>query len=264
MKAFFYGKWLSLLLFSTPLFAQPYCPEERNLAMGSIVTTAWMVAVDQEPVEALQTRLREYTRERYRVHLRPDHRDSELLIAKRAMMPTVTYLSGSLLARVYCEGDTTMLAVAYLPDYGDALTTKDHPQDMQNLWSFARHFVKYYKVHRIQDQMEEAYRWRSDWEYSYEKDEQEIRKLTRTIQRLDKRIARTDGAAREKWQERKIALERRVAELKALLVIKNREIARTYTTLRHLKSELTRIEQLFDEPVRYEWGPPDAVVYHDH
>ncbi len=245
-----------LLLIPTALLAQPYCPEEQTMTMSGRIVNAWVVAVDQEPVEALQTHFREYVRKRFRVYVRPDAHDSELLVARQAVMPTITYLSGSLMARFYCEGDTTMLAVAYHPASGTPLSARDNPQDMQNLWEFTQGFVQYYKVKQIKDQIAEEQHWRREWEESCERDEQNIKKLNRKVERARRRMVRNEGKTKEKWQAKRAVLLSRVAAIRELKLVKLREIERSYTTVHRLKEELMQVRARFDEPIKYEWGPP--------
>ncbi len=196
--------------------------------MGGKIVNAWVVAVDQEPVEMLEARFRTYVRKRFRVHVRRHAHDSELLVASRAVMPTITYASGNLLARVYCAGDTTMLAVAYRPSSGMPFNTGNSPQDMQNLWQFTRDFVRYYKVSQIKDQIAEEQYWRREWEESCERDEQQIKKLYRKIARASRRATRTKGKTKKRWQAKEALLRGRVADVRELKAVKLRVIHRSY------------------------------------
>jgi hypothetical protein len=247
---------LSVLVLPTTLLGQPYCPEEHTVTIGGKIVSAWVVAVDQEPVDLLQARFRTYVRKRFRIYVRRHAHDSELLVASRAVMPTITYVSGSLLARVYCAGDTTMLAVAYRPSSGMPFNTGNCPQDMQNLWQFTRDFVRYYKVRQIKDQIAEEQYWRREWEESCERDEQQIKKLNRKIERASRRIARTEGKTRKKWQAREAQLRGQIANVRELKAVKLREIYRSYATVHNLKEGLIRVQARFDEPINYEWEAP--------
>ena len=231
------------------MLAQKYRPVEHKVQFDKTTASAWVVTVDKESLDALQKGWSAYVRQELNVKSKKDGRDD--LIAREVTVPRIAQNTGDLRAKFYTEGGQSRLAVAFTTGYSTSINTVDNPEEAENLRQLTKNFVKHYKTEVINEQIAQYEKREKSLEYSYKKNEQEQKQLTKHVGKIEKQInsRKTDENKKFNLKNQKIADESRHATLDVIMINQKKELVQINQTIQRLRADISHLEMLFVEPV---------------
>ncbi|WKN41769.1 hypothetical protein [Tunicatimonas pelagia] len=238
-----------LLVASTSTFAQKYRPAEYKVQFDKTTASAWVVSVDEEPLDALKKSWSAYVRQELNVKSKKDGRSA--LIAKEVTIPRIAESTGDLRARFYTENNESQMAVAFTTGYSTSINTEDSPEEAENLRQLTKNFVKYYKTNSLNGQIAQYEKREKSLTSSYGKNEREQKQLTKRVAKVEKQMKSDKSDENKKFdlKNEKIADESRMAALDAIMVNQKKELIAINKTIQQLRADISYLETLFAEPV---------------
>lgn len=228
--------------------AQSYQPTERKVDFNKVTALAWVVAVDDEPLDELKDGWSDYVRQELDVKSKKDGRDA--LVAREVAIPSVAQNVGDLRAKFYTEGNRSQLAVAFTTGYSTDLNS-DYPEEAQNLRRLLKNFVKYYKTDKINQEVAQYEKRERDLELLYEKNERTQRSLEKHLTRIDKQLnsKKTDDHEKFDLTNQKIADESQMAALEEIMANQKEELVDINQSIQKLRGDISYLESMFVEPL---------------
>nr|WKN38791.1 hypothetical protein K4G66_08755 [Tunicatimonas sp. TK19036] len=230
-------------------FAQNYYPAEQQVQFDKTTANAWVVTVDNEPLDELKDGWSDYVKQELDVKSKKDGRDA--LIAKEVTVPRIAENIGDLRAKFFNEGDQSKMAVAFTTGYSIALNTTDNPDEAENLRRLVKNFVKYYKTDKLNEQIAQNEKREKALESSYEKNEREHKKLTKHIEKVEKQMnsGKTDENKKFDLKNQKIADESRIVALDEIMMNQKHELTDINQSIQKYRADISHLETLFTEPL---------------
>ena len=242
-----------LLLFvvsaSLPAEAQKYAPREQTIMFDKITANAWVVAIDEEPIDALKKSWSSYVKQQFDVKAKKEGKDQ--LEAKEVVLPAIYAHKGDLKARFFTENSTSMMAVAFMPGYDISLNTLEHPQAAENLRRFVKNFIKQYKTKVLNEQIAQQEKREKSIEKDYGKNEREHKQLTKHITKIDKQLrsSKTEESKKFELNNQKVEDKSRMAALATVMQNQKSELSQINRTIQGMRADISRLEKLFAEPL---------------
>ena len=230
-------------------FAQTYVPAERSINFGKTEANAWVISVDEEPLDALKKSWSTYAKRELGLKSKKDGRDA--LIAKEVEVPSISQKTGDLRMKVFTEDGLSHIAVAFTTGYSTSINTQNNPRDADNLRQLTRNFVKQYKLNSLNEQLAIHEKRRKSVESAYEKNEREQKKLLKQMTKNEKRMNSEQSEKNDKsdLKNTKIANQSRVNALEAIMINQKNELAETTEVIEKLKLEIAYLESIFTESI---------------
>ena len=240
---------LSLLLLAIQGYSQSYVPAEQKIQVGKTTVNAWVISVDNEPLDDLKEGWADYVKQTLDVKVKKDGRD--VLVAKEILAPSLYGYSGDLKAKFFTEQKHSILAVAFMPGYDLSLNTQDNPTEAANLRRFAIRFVKYYKTDKLNAQVADQEKRERSLESAYERNEREHKQLTKHVAKLEKKMNATKATPRQKFElnNEKIADESRLSALDEIMANHKRELVQINQKIQKYRADISHLETLFAAPL---------------
>ncbi|MDF9798958.1 hypothetical protein OKW21_004221 [Catalinimonas alkaloidigena] len=218
------------VLVASTAYAQVYRPVEKKVEMGKHMVDAWVMQVD-EPMDPLKKSYKKFAKRQLNVKVKKSGRD--LLMAEEVLIPGIAQKEGDLKARFFTEGGETTLAVAFLLGYDIGLNSLDYPQEMSNLRSFTKNFVKHYKTEKLNALIEADEQQEKRLKSTLKKNEKEYKNLGKRVPKVEELIASEKTKEEKKItlknenvsnRSRLIALDEIIENLKKELMLLNKNI----------------------------------------
>jgi hypothetical protein len=253
---------LTLVLFvitltSLSVYAQQYSPSEQKVQLGKATANAWVVTIDDEPLDALKKSWSGYVKQELDVKSKKDGRDG--LIAKEILSPRLYAHKGDLKAKFFTENSNSTIAVAFMPGYDISLNTQDHPEEAENLRVFTKNFVKYYKTNQLNRLIAKEEKRESTIESAYKKNESERKKLTKHVAKLDKQLTsdKTEEVKKLDLKNQKISDESRIDALQKIMANQKSELTQINRQIQQRRADISQLERLFAEKVAEQQVPSE-------
>ena len=229
--------------------AQRYSPSEQKVQLGKVTANAWVVTVNDEPLDALKKSWSGYVKQALDVKTKKEGRDG--LVAKEVLSPRLYAHKGDLKAKFFTENSKSTIAVAFMPGYDISLNTQEHPEEAENLRVFTKNFIKYYKTNKLTQQIAQAEKRERAIETAYEKKEREHKKLTKHMVKLDKQLAsdKTEEAKKFELKNQKVSNESRVDALQKIMTNQKNELTQINRQIQQRRADISQLERLFAEKV---------------
>ena len=241
---------------SLPAEAQKYAPREQTVQFGKTSANAWVVAVDDEPLDALKKSWSGYVKQQLNVKTKKEGRDE--LEAKEVTLPLIYAHKGDLKAKFFVENDVSFVAVAFMPGYDIALNTQEHPQAADNLRRFTKNFIKQYKTKVLTEQIATSEKREKAIEKEYRKNEREHQQLTKHVARLDKQMRSNKTEENKKFDlnNQKVEDKSRMAALATVMKNQKSELGQINQTIQGKRSDISYLEKLFADPLADQKSTP--------
>ena len=251
MKTFYPYFLLVLFVVSASLSAQAqkYAPREQTIRFDKISANAWVVAVDNEPTDALKKSWAAYVKQQFDVKAKKEGKDG--LEAKEVTLPLIYAHKGDLKARFFTENDVSFVAVAFMPGYDIALNTQEHPQAADNLRRFTKNFIKQYKTKVLNEEIATSEKREKAIEKEYRKNEREHQQLTKHVAKLDKQLrsSKTEESKKFDLNNQKVEDKSRMAALTTVMKNQKSELAQINQTIQTMRGDISYLEKLFADPL---------------
>jgi len=241
-----------LLSIGSYSFAQTYIPTERKVVFNKTEASAWVIAIDEEPLEALKKGWSTYIKKELGLRSKKDGRDA--LIAKEVQVPRITQNTGDLRMKVFAEEGQSFMAVAFTTGYSTSISTENNPPDADKLRQLTRNFAKQYKINSLNDQLADQNKRKKTLESAYGKNEREQKKMLKQMAKNEKRMNSEQSNKNDEFdlKNTKIANKARLNALEAIMINQKNELGGMNEIIEKLKLEITYLESIFVETVRNE------------
>lgn len=246
----------AICLIVTQASAQRYVASEQEVSMDKSMTNAWVISMDEEPINDLRKSYSRYAKDQLDVKAKKDGRD--MVVAKEASAPRISQNVGDLKAKFFTEGQQTLVAVAFLPGYDQSLNTLDDPSEMDNLRRFAKDFVKHYQTEKLTAQLEDQEKRQKSLESNYKKNQREHKKLDKNLDKIAKKLNsdKTDEAKKFELENEKISDEARIMALDEIMANQDQEIKAVEGSIQDFRAKIGELESLFAEPMAQQETTP--------
>jgi hypothetical protein len=234
-----------LFFLSGNSFAQMYVPVERSITFGKTEANAWVISVDEEPLDALKKSWSTYAKRELGLKSKKDGRDA--LIAKEVEVPSISQKTGDLRMMVFTEDGLSHVAVAYTTGYSTSINTQNNPRDADKLRQLTRNFVMHYKLSLLNEQLAEYQKQSKSILSAYEKNEREQKKLRKQMARNEKQMNSDQPDKQEKFElkNKRIANQSRLSALESIMINQKNKLAEVNYGIQKLESDIKHLESIF-------------------
>ena len=249
MKTLSYFVLVFFFFCSIQGYSQSYVPSEQTIAMGKNTVSAWVIRLNDEPLDDLKEGWRDYVKQQLDVKMKKEGRNG--LVAKEITAPSLYGHPGDLKASFYTEQKRSILAVAFMPGYDLSLNTRDNPTEAANLRRFATRFVKHYKTDQLNALVAAQEKRERSLESAYEHAERERQQLRKHVAKVEKKMnsAKTDASKKFELNNEKIASESRTSALEEIMDNHKRELVQINQKIQKYRADISHLETLFAEPL---------------
>lgn len=240
MKTKIYAVLIAVFMIGLNSYSQQIEINEEKVLIDNKPVNAW-VAVINEDIDLVRKSFIKFTKDKYDLNAKKKSRKS--VVVEQANIPTISAKAGDLWLVFQPENNTIKIGVAFFLGYDIIINSEDYPTEMDNLKTFVREFIVYYKSEYFNTLIAESNK-------RLQALSKELKQNNKTIKELSRQIAKSENTMyKEKDEKVKFELGNKNIEYKSkiqasheIIINLKEEISKVTTSLNEIKANLKKLE----------------------